>query len=72
MSCDDITKGPPSIGHHIANIKELLWKNMIFKTKLVDTIKKMSTFVYFVDYIQTMHLQIEKEQKIIQGQILQD
>jgi hypothetical protein len=40
MSCDDITKGPPSIGHHIGNIKELLWKNMIFKTKLVDTRKK--------------------------------
>jgi hypothetical protein len=34
--------------------------------------KKRSTFVYFINYIQTMHLQIEKEQKIIQGQILQD
>lgn len=56
MSCDDIAKGPPSIGHHIGNIRELLWKNMIFKTKLVDTRKKRSTFVYFIDYIQTMHL----------------
>jgi hypothetical protein len=29
--------------------------------------EKRSTLVYFIDYIQIMHLQIEKEQKIIKG-----
>jgi hypothetical protein len=48
MSCDDIAKWPPSNGHHIGNIKELLWKNVIFKTKLVDTRKKVHLCVFYI------------------------
>jgi hypothetical protein len=47
-------------------------KECDIQNKISGYKKKRSTFVYFINYIQTMHLQMEKQQKIIQCQILQD
>jgi hypothetical protein len=42
-------------------------KEYDIQNKISGYKKKRSTLVYFIDYIQIMYLQIEKEQKIIQG-----